>query len=247
MSQGILEGRICSKSNAKQLFRSNRFILLFLLVAFWAGAAFYAHQYYSRWSSQKGDNKAFVLGHERMPKQDDPVNADKEKKEDDPVNEALSEQNNHTEPVIPNDFIGELRGNSTAAGLIVGPFELTEDRILEKRPTGGCDKNGAFSRVVRGRKFVVILHELSMTGAPISMMELATELMLCEANVSVVVLDRGGGLMVELERRKIRVVEDRENVSFKAAVEADLVIPGSAVCFSWIGENMFFPIFVHFC
>ncbi|KAI8544400.1 hypothetical protein RHMOL_Rhmol08G0293700 [Rhododendron molle] len=231
MSQGISEGRICSTgSNTKQLFRSNRFILVFLLITSSTYAAFYL-QYYSR-SSPKGDNEAF-LGHERMPKQDDDgVNAD-QKKEDDRVNKAVSEEK---KPVIPKDLIDELRRNSTAAGLIVGPFDSTEDRILEKRPTGRCDENGEFARVVRGRKFVVVLHELSMTGAPISMMELATELLLCEANVSVVVLDRGGGLMVELKRRKIKVVEDKGIVSFKTAVEADVVIPGSAVCASWIEQ-----------
>ncbi|XP_058226835.1 uncharacterized protein LOC131335479 [Rhododendron vialii] len=229
MSQGM-EGRICSGSYAKQLFRSNRFILVFLLITSSTYAAFYL-QYYSR-SSPNGENAAF-LGHERMPKQDDDrANADK-KEEDDRVNKAVSEEN---KPVIPKDLVGELSRNSTAAGLIVGPFYSTEDRILEKRPTGGCDENGDFARVVRGRKFVVVMHELSMTGAPISMMELATELLLCEANVSVVVLDRGGGLMVELKRRKIKVVKDKGIVSFKTAVEADLVIPGSAVCASWIEQ-----------
>ncbi|KAG5537632.1 hypothetical protein RHGRI_024921 [Rhododendron griersonianum] len=226
MSQGILEGRICSTgSNAKQLFRSYRFILVLLLITSSIYAAFYL-QNYSR-SSPKGDNEAF-LGHERMPKQDD-----------DRVNKAVSEEK---KPVIPKDLIGELRRNSTAAGLIVGPFESTEDRILEKRPTGGCDKNGEFARVVRGRKFVVVLHELSMTGAPISMMELATELLLCEANVSVVVLNKKGGLMAELVRRNIEVVKDTKNVSFKTAVEADVVIPGTAVCASWIEQyRAYFP------
>ncbi|KAG5537633.1 hypothetical protein RHGRI_024922 [Rhododendron griersonianum] len=237
MSQGILEGRICSTgSNAKQLFRSNRFILVLLLITSSTYAAFYL-QYYSR-SSPKGDDEAF-LGHERIPKQDDDrVNAD-QKKEDDRVNKAVSEEK---KPVIPNDLFGELKRNSTAAGLIVGPFESTEDRILEKRPTGGCDENGEFARVVRGRKFVLVLHELSRTGAPISMMELATELLLCKATVSVVVLNEEGGLMAELVRRKIEVVKDTENVSFKTAVEADVVIPGTAVCASWIEQyRAYFP------
>ncbi|KAI8544394.1 hypothetical protein RHMOL_Rhmol08G0293300 [Rhododendron molle] len=229
-SQGI-EGRICIGSNAKQLFRSNRFFLLFLLITFWTYAAFYV-QYCSRSStSHKGDNEAF-LGRERMRTQDYRVN------------KAISEENHHRQRVIRNEnpsvvvsgksLIGGLRRNSTSYGLIMGPFDSTEDRILEKRPTGGCDKNGEFARVVRGRKFIVVLHELTMTGAPISMMELATELLSCEAAVSVVVLNKKGGLMAELVRRKINVVKDKKIVSFKTAVEADVVIPGSAVCASWI-------------
>ncbi|KAF7135035.1 hypothetical protein RHSIM_Rhsim08G0219400 [Rhododendron simsii] len=199
--------------------------------------------YDSQLSCHKGVNEAF-LGRDRMYKQDDDrVNADRkeeddhvnadQKKEDDRVNKTVAEEK---KPIIPNDLIGEFSRNSTAAGLIVGPFDSTEDRILEKRPTGGCDVNGEFARVVRGRKFVVVMHELTMTGAPISMMELATELLSCEATVSVVVLDKKGGLMAELVRRKIEVVKDKKIVSFKTAVEADVVIPGSAVCASWIEQ-----------
>ncbi|XP_058226834.1 uncharacterized protein LOC131335478 [Rhododendron vialii] len=233
-----MEGKICIGSNAKQLFRSNRLILLFLLITFWTYAAFYV-QYYSPSTSRKGDNEAF-LGRERMRKQDDRVN------------KAVSEQNHHRQCVIPNEnpsvvlsgkgLIDGLRRNSTSYGLVMGPFDSTEDTILEKRPTGGCDKNGEFARVVRGRKFVVVLHELTMTGAPISMMELATELLSCEATVSVVILNKKGGLMAELVRRKITVVKDKKIVSFKTAVEADLVIPGSAVCASWIEQyRAYFP------
>ncbi|KAF7134393.1 hypothetical protein RHSIM_Rhsim08G0219100 [Rhododendron simsii] len=233
-----MEGKFCIGSNAKQLFRSNRLILLFVLITFWTCAAFYV-QYYSPSTSRKGDNEAF-LGRERMRKQDDRVN------------KAVSEENHHRQCEIPNEnpsvvvsgkaLIDGLRRNSTSYGLVMGPFDSTEDRILEKRPTGGCDKNGEFARVVRGRKFVVVLHELTMTGAPISMMELATELLSCEATVSVVILNKKGGLMAELVRRKINVVKDKKIVSFKTAVEADLVIPGSAVCASWIEQyRAYFP------
>ncbi|KAI8544393.1 hypothetical protein RHMOL_Rhmol08G0293200 [Rhododendron molle] len=245
-----MEGRICSVSNAKQLFRSNRFILVLLLITSSTYAAFYL-QYCSR-SSHKGDNEAF-LGREGVRKQDDRVdkavseeNNHTLPKQEGRVHKAVSEENNHTQRVIPienspvvmsgKDLMRGLRRNSTSYGLIMGPFDSTEDRILQKRPTGGCDKNGEFARVVRGRKFVVVMHELTMTGAPISMMELATELLSCGATVSVVVLNTMGGLMPELERRKIKVVEDKEIASFKAAVEADLVIPGSCVCASWIEQ-----------
>ncbi|PPD78903.1 hypothetical protein GOBAR_DD24173 [Gossypium barbadense] len=75
-----------------------------------------------------------------------------------------------------------------------------------------------------------------MTGAPISMMELATELLSCGATVSAVVLSKKGGLMSELARRRIKVIEDRADLSFKTAMKADLVIAGSAVCASWIDQ-----------
>ncbi|GMY34257.1 spore coat protein sa, partial [Fagus crenata] len=135
------------------------------------------------------------------------------------------------EPEIPN--------KNSSYGLLVGPFGLMEDRILEWSPekrSGTCDRKGDFSRLVWSRRFVLIFHELSMTGAPISMMELATELLSCGATVSAVVLSKKGGLMPELARRRIKVLEDRADLSFKTAMKADLVIAGSAVCASWIDQ-----------
>ncbi|CAA7049660.1 unnamed protein product [Microthlaspi erraticum] len=44
--------------------------------------------------------------------------------------------------------------------------------------------------------------------------------------------------MQELNRRRIKVVEDKGEVSFKTAMKADLVIAGSAVCTSWIDQYM---------
>ncbi|CAN0878278.1 Protein MLN51 homolog [Linum grandiflorum] len=133
----------------------------------------------------------------------------------------------------------DIPKRNTSYGLLVGPFGTTEDQILgwsrEKR-TGTCDRKGAFARLVWSRKFVLIFHELSMTGAPLSMLELATELLSCGATVSVVVLSRKGGLMPELAKRRIKVLDDRADISFKTAIKADLVIAGSAVCTSWIDQ-----------
>jgi hypothetical protein len=143
------------------------------------------------------------------------------------------------EPEIPN--------KNSSYGLLVGPFGLMEDRILEWSPekrSGTCDRKGDFSRLVWSRRFVLIFHELSMTGAPISMMELATELLSCGATVSAVVLSKKGGLMPELARRRIKVLEDRADLSFKTAMKADLVIAGSAVCASWIGRN-YLAVFIN--
>lgn len=133
------------------------------------------------------------------------------------------------------------RGNSSY-GFIVGPFGQTEDSILgwssEKR-SGTCDRKGEFARLVWSRKFVLIFHELSMTGAPLSMMELATEILSCGGTVTVVVLSKKGGLMGELNRRGIKVLDDKAGGSYKAAMKADLVVAGSAVCASWIGEQSY--------
>ncbi|XP_042490622.1 uncharacterized protein LOC122070520 isoform X1 [Macadamia integrifolia] len=135
----------------------------------------------------------------------------------------------------------EIPKKNTSYGLFVGPFGSTEDRILgwnpEKRRST-CDRKGEFVHRVWSRKFVLIFHELSMTGAPLSMMELATELMSCGATVSSVVLSKKGGLMAELAKRKIKVLEDKAELSYKTAMKADLIIAGSAVCASWIEQYL---------
>ncbi|XP_019244106.1 PREDICTED: uncharacterized protein LOC109224024 isoform X2 [Nicotiana attenuata] len=133
----------------------------------------------------------------------------------------------------------EIPKRNTTYGLLVGPFGSIEDKILEWSPekrSGTCDRKSQFARLVWSRKFVLILHELSMTGAPLAMLELATELLSCGATVYVVPLSRRGGLMSELSRRKIKVLEDKSDLSFKTAMKADLIIAGSAVCASWIEQ-----------
>lgn len=149
-----------------------------------------------------------------------------------PAPEIMNSDVEELEPEIP-----ETNGTY---GLLVGPFGSVEDRILEWSPqkrSGTCNRKGDFARLVWSRRFILIFHELSMTGAPLSMMELATELLSCGATVSAVVLSKKGGLMSELTRRRIKVLEDKADLSFKTAMKADLVIAGSAVCASWIGKN----------
>lgn len=130
---------------------------------------------------------------------------------------------------------------NTSYGLIVGPFSRTEDSVLgwsaDKRKAT-CDRKGEFARIVWSRSFVLVFHELSMTGAPLSMMELATELLSCGGTVSAVVLNRKGGLLGELDRRGIKVLKDKANLSYKTAMKADLVIAGSAICSSWIEQYL---------
>ncbi|CAL9067405.1 uncharacterized protein LOC135609683 [Musa acuminata AAA Group] len=136
---------------------------------------------------------------------------------------------------------GLIPRKNTSYGMIVGPFGKTEDRILgwsaDKR-RGTCDRKGEFARFVWSRSFVLIFHELSMTGAPLSMMELATELLSCGGTVSAVVLSMKGGLITELDRRGIRVLKDRAQFSFRTAMKANLIIAGSAVCSSWIDQYL---------
>nr|GEV59068.1 UDP-glycosyltransferase superfamily protein [Tanacetum cinerariifolium] len=133
----------------------------------------------------------------------------------------------------------ELPQTNATYGMLVGPFGSIEDSVLEWSPSkrsGTCDRSSQFARLVWSRKFVLIFHELSMTGAPLSMMELASELLSCGATVSVVALSRKGGLLKELARKRIKVLEDKDKISFKTAMKADLVIAGSAVCASWIEQ-----------
>ncbi|KAM7480422.1 hypothetical protein LguiA_028635 [Lonicera macranthoides] len=146
-----------------------------------------------------------------------------------------------TEPTDIDVQEEEIPKRNTSYGLLVGPFGSLEDAVLDwsvEKRSGTCDRKGEFARLVWSRKFVLIFHELSMTGAPLSMMELATELLSCGATVSAVVLSKRGGLMPELARRKIKVLEDKEKLSFKTAMKADLVIAGSAVCASWIEQYL---------
>ncbi|KAL8458154.1 hypothetical protein ACS0TY_035878 [Phlomoides rotata] len=137
--------------------------------------------------------------------------------------------------------VEEIPKKNTTYGLLVGPFGSIEDEILEWSPqkrSGTCDRKGPFARLVWSRKFVLIFHELSMTGAPLAMLELATEFLSCGATISVIVLNKKGGLMPELSRRKIKVLEDKSGASFKTAMRADIIIAGSAVCSSWIEQYL---------
>uniref|UniRef100_A0A7N0ZR42 Glycosyl transferase family 1 domain-containing protein n=1 Tax=Kalanchoe fedtschenkoi TaxID=63787 RepID=A0A7N0ZR42_KALFE len=134
---------------------------------------------------------------------------------------------------------GDIPKWNNSSGSLVGPFESLEDEILEWSPekrSGTCDRKGQFARLVWSRKFVLIFHELSMTGAPLSMMELASELLSCGATVTAVILNKRGGLMPELVRRKINMLDDKGDLSFKIAMKSDLIIAGSAVCASWIDQ-----------
>lgn len=132
----------------------------------------------------------------------------------------------------------DLTKNSSY-GLVVGPFGRTEENVLDWSPEkrmSTCERKGSFARLVWSRKFMLVFHEVSLTGVPLSMMELASELMSCGATVSAVVLSEKGDLRGELIRRGIKMLPDKAEASYKAAIKANLVIAGSAACESWIGK-----------
>lgn len=127
---------------------------------------------------------------------------------------------------------------NTSYGLLVGPFGKTAENVLgwspEKRK-GTCDRKSDFAHLVWSRNFILVFHELSMTTAPLAMMELATELLSCGGTVHAVTLSRKGGLMTELDKRGIKVLQDSGEFSYKKSMKADLVIAGSTSSSPWIG------------
>lgn len=129
------------------------------------------------------------------------------------------------------------KGESRDFGRVVGPFDEMERRVLVKRDERGrgCSTQGLFTDFVKKKSFVMVFHELSMTGAPLAMLELASKIVTCGGKVSAVVLNRRGGLYNELLQRGIVVVRDKLASSWKAAARADLVVASSAACNAWIG------------
>ncbi|CAI9281252.1 unnamed protein product [Lactuca saligna] len=231
-------------------FKSNRIVLWLLLITLWAYAGFYIQ---SRWAH--GDNKEGIFGGNDSNDETDKTKSEQVHRRDLSVsNHSFTDQVviNVNQPDVKktNNMVKNISNGVPKSHTIVPIKKRTkrsrrsskrEDKVLEWSPTkrsGTCDRKSQFARLVWSRKFVLIFHELSMTGAPLSMMELATELLSCGATVSVVALSRRGGLLTELARKKIRVLEDKDKVSFKTAMKADLVIAGSAVCSSWIEQYL---------
>jgi hypothetical protein len=130
----------------------------------------------------------------------------------------------------------------------VGPFDGIIERqvpglllrqMLPRQRSRMCKREGLFPGFVKGKNIVVVFHELSMTGAPLAMLELASEMVRCGGKVSAVVLNKKGGLYKELLSRGVFVLRDKFSFSWKAAAKADLVIAGSAACNTWIGTMRF--------
>lgn len=135
-----------------------------------------------------------------------------------------------------DDFPMVVSGDDPRQGRLVGPFDNYDEKEHDGKPQENtCRRDGLFPNFIRDKTVVVVLHELSLTGAPLAMIELAYEMSRCKAKVSAVVLNRKGGLLQELEGRGIRVVNDKTEKSWNIAAKADLVVAGSASCSSWIG------------
>ncbi|CAM6043057.1 unnamed protein product [Sphagnum compactum] len=139
--------------------------------------------------------------------------------------------------------------NSSRGGRLVGPFDGIIERqvpglllrqMLPRQRSWMCKREGLFPEFVKGKNIVVVFHELSMTGAPLAMLELASEMVRCGGKVSAVVLNKKGGLYKELLSRGVFVLRDKFSFSWKAAAKADLVIAGSAACNTWIGQYLHF-------
>lgn len=131
----------------------------------------------------------------------------------------------------------EIDERNAYYGTIVGPFDEVGRQFLSR--TGkkrGCSKESRFAEFVKDKSFVMVFHELSMTGAPLALLELATKIISCGGKASAVVLNRRGGLYEELLKRGIVVLRDKLAASWTAAARSDLVVASSASCNTWIGS-----------
>ncbi|KAG8379806.1 hypothetical protein BUALT_Bualt07G0127600 [Buddleja alternifolia] len=232
---------------SSQLFTSNRIVLLLLLITLWVSAGFFSR---SIWAHGDNTEDLFSGYGGDSSRRDLIANIDSEslnsrsdinKSNGSGVLLNKSEKSGERSPEKPKVVIEDVESEvdeeipkqNTTYGLLVGLFGSLEDTILEK-VSGTCGRKGTFGRLVWSRKFVLIFHELSITGAPLAMLELVTEFLSCGATISVIILNKKGGLMPKLSRTKIEVLEDESDLRFKTAMKADLIIVGSAVCWSWI-------------
>ncbi|XP_057849426.2 uncharacterized protein LOC131060266 isoform X1 [Cryptomeria japonica] len=160
------------------------------------------------------------------------------------VNDATGVEGNNKTPtniISGTEQMDVKVKRNTSLGLLVGPFDKMENKVLgwnSGKRYGTCNRKGLFANTARGRSFILVLHELSMTGAPLAMMELAAEILSCGGRVSVVALSRKGGLIGELNRRGIKLLKDKSVQSYREAMKSDLVIAGSAVSASWIEQYL---------
>ncbi|KAH7432431.1 hypothetical protein KP509_07G022100 [Ceratopteris richardii] len=124
---------------------------------------------------------------------------------------------------------------NTTVGTLVGPFQHLEESILSPiEELTSCSPLGTFASYAHGRTFLLVFHELSMTGSPLALFELGKDLLGCGAKVIAVALSQKGGLLQELLARKFKVLKSKSASTFKSAAKVDLIVAGSAVCASWI-------------
>lgn len=254
------KGSINASSSLFSWFGNNRLVLWLLLITLWAYLVFFVQSKWDHYDKEQEISSRFDFhhnNHDLVVKNsslfvDTKIDGVLSKKQENGSKKRSrrSLRSKHKRKIKVENFAIEKNEIEFEIPL-VGPFGSIEDKILKlgsnENICGVCNKKGEFAKVVKSKSFVLIFHELSMTGAPLSMMELASELLRCGANVSAVVLSKKGGLMEELIRREIKVVDDKVDHSFKSGMIADLVIAGSAVCASWIGMNLLFGEVLLFC
>ncbi|XP_073226044.1 uncharacterized protein [Cicer arietinum] len=243
------KGSINASSSLFSWFGNNRLVLWLLLITLWAYLVFFVQSKWDHYDKEQEISSRFDFhhnNHDLVVKNsslfvDTKIDGVLSKKQENGSKKRSrrSLRSKHKRKIKVENFAIEKNEIEFEIPL-VGPFGSIEDKILKlgsnENICGVCNKKGEFAKVVKSKSFVLIFHELSMTGAPLSMMELASELLRCGANVSAVVLSKKGGLMEELIRREIKVVDDKVDHSFKSGMIADLVIAGSAVCASWIEQ-----------
>eukprot|EP00271_Cylindrocystis_brebissonii_P013920 TRINITY_DN3451_c0_g1_i4.p1 TRINITY_DN3451_c0_g1~~TRINITY_DN3451_c0_g1_i4.p1 ORF type:complete len:1726 (-),score=342.17 TRINITY_DN3451_c0_g1_i4:222-5399(-) len=168
--------------------------------------------------------------------------------------ESESEQGDLS--VLPLSGIAKSSEKATSAdalvaqvGRWVGPFDDMEEQAwtelaqkgFKRSPVSGqssevgqCRKEAAFSHWLRGLRIVVVMHEGSLTGAPLAVAELAGELIGCGASVLAVVLNRKGPLVEGMAKRGIKVAKGKGGKTWKLASMADFVVAGSAASVPWV-------------
>eukprot|EP00250_Pteridium_aquilinum_P005694 c15746_g2_i1 orf=488-1765(+) len=140
-------------------------------------------------------------------------------------------------PNISSWIFPSIGAVNASVGTFVGPFQDLQKSTLgsiRSDKLGSCSDKGAFAEYVQARSFMLVFHELSMTGSPLAMLELANEILNCHGKVVVVALSQKGGLLPELLARRIKVLKSKAAATFKAAASVDTIVAGSAVCASWI-------------
>lgn len=106
-----------------------------------------------------------------------------------------------------------------------------------------------FRAAVGGRRLLLVMHEASLTGAPLAVAEMAAQARACGARpVHVVLLNwqsrgaaaRGGPVAAQrqllkwLRSRGVSVLKGKGSSTFVAANASDVVILGSATCARWL-------------
>ena len=89
---------------------------------------------------------------------------------------------------------------------------------------------------VRGKRIVLISHDLSYTGSPLLLVETAVKLRQAGANVALVTLAEDGHENSPAARNNLEVLAVADSI--KQSAHADLVIANTAVTSSWVNDYL---------